>query len=408
MTSARSHVDDLRAVSRLAFEATRGITALVEAMHLTIASGPAILGKPLAGPARVVTRPIYGVILGVMQWIGGGVDRALAQLAPLLGASTPGPEREAVLAVLNGVLGDYLRERGNALAIEMRLRHDGAPLVLTADALRTTLPAAGGKLVVLVHGSCMNDLQWNRRGHDHGAALARDLGYTPIYVHYNSGLHISTNGRALDALLEQLVTAWPVPITDLAIVGHSMGGLVARSACHLGEQAARAWRSRLRSFVTLGTPHHGAPLERGGAWVDQLLGLSRYSAPFTRLGQIRSAGVTDLRFGNVRDDDWQGLPRFAHHDDRRQPLALPAGVQCYAIAGTSATEPGAHPPGDGLVPVDSALGVHASPALTLAFPEAHRFLAAATGHVELLDAPAVYARLRSWLSPAESAREADV
>jgi PGAP1-like protein len=398
MKPERNHVDDLRGVSRLAIEATRGITALVEAMHVTIASGPAILGKPLAAPARIVTRPIYGLLQGVMQLIGGGVDRALAQLAPLLGASVPGSEREAVLAVLNGVLGDYLSERGNPLAIEMRLRHAGAPLVLTADALRAALPDAGDKLVVLVHGSCMNDRQWNQRGHDHGAALARDLGYTPIYVQYNSGLHISINGRALDALLEPLVTAWPVPLAELSIVGHSMGGLVARSACHAGDQADRAWRRQLRSLVTVGTPHHGAPLERGGAWVDQLLGLSRYSAPFSRLGQIRSAGVTDLRHGNARDDDWQGLARFGHHDDRRHPLPLPAGVRCYAIAGTTATAPGAHPPGDGLVPVDSALGVHASPARSLAFPDAHRFIAAATGHVELLGAPAVYAQLRSWLA----------
>jgi len=398
MKHARNHVDDLRGVTRLAFDATRGVTALVEAMHVTIASGPAVLGQPLSTPARVITRPIYGVIQGVMQLIGGGIDRALAQLAPLLGASIPGSEREALLAVLNGVLGDYLMERGNPLAITMRLRTAGKPLALTADALRAALPDATRKLVVLVHGSCMNDLQWNRRGHDHGAALARELGATPIYVHYNTGLHISSNGRALDALLEQLVAGWPVPLETLAIVGHSMGGLVARSACHVAEQAGHAWRQQLRSLVTIGSPHHGAPLERGGAWIDQLLGLNRYSAPFTRLGQIRSAGVTDLRHGNVCDEDWQGIDRFGHTDDRRQPLPLPAGVQCYAIAGTTAAEPGPRAPGDGLVPIDSALGVHASPDLTLGFPDAHRATVAATGHVELLASPAVYAQLRAWLA----------
>jgi hypothetical protein len=398
MKSRRSHVDDLRGVSRLAFEATRGVTALVEAMHVTIASGPAILGQPLAAPARSVTRPIYGLIQGVMRLIGGGIDRALAQLAPLLGESAPGSEREAVLAVLNGVLGDYLSERGNPLAIEVRLRHAGKPLALTADALRAAFPHATGKLVVLVHGSCMNDLQWTRRDHDHGAALARDLGYTPVYVHYNTGLHISTSGRALAGLLDPLVAGWPVALDDLAIVGHSMGGLVARAACHAGEQAGHAWRPRLRSLITLGTPHHGAPLERGGAWIDLLLGLSRYSAPLARLGQIRSAGVTDLRHGNVRDEDWQGHDRFAHRDDRRQPLALPAGVRCYAIAGTLAPEADARPPGDGLVPVASAFGVHPTPALTLAFPDAQRWLALRTGHIDLLDAPAVYERVRSWLA----------
>jgi hypothetical protein len=421
----RSHVDDLRGLTRLAFEATRGVTALVEAMHVTIGSGPAVLGLPLAAPTRAVTRPIYGLIQGVMQLIGGGVDQALAQLAPLLGASTPGPasgdprrkgapilaalrtgadrigsgpEREAVLAALNGVLGDYLHARGNPLAIEMRLRHRGAPLTLTPEALRAALPDATARLVVLVHGSCMNDLQWSRRGHDHGAALARDLGATPIYVHYNTGLHISTNGRGLAALLEQLAAAWPVPLDEVAIVGHSMGGLVARSACHVGDTAGHAWRSRVRSLVTLGAPHHGAPLERGGAWVDLLLGLSRYSAPLAKLGQIRSAGVTDLRHGNVRDDDWQGLDRFADRGDHRHPLPLPAGVRCYAIAGTLGAAAGAGAPGDGLVPIDSALGLHPRPELTLGFPDDHRWIAIATGHIDLLDAAPVYARLRSWLA----------
>jgi pimeloyl-ACP methyl ester carboxylesterase len=399
---ARNPIEDLRGVSRLAVAATRGITALVEAMQVTIASGPAVLGQPLAGPARIATRPTYGIIRGVTRLIGGGVDRTLALLAPLIGTAAPGVEHEAVLAALNGVLGDYLDEHGNPLAIEMQLRHAGVALALTPEALRTTLPRAGAKVVVLIHGSCMNDLQWNRRGHDHGAALARELGYTPIYVHYNTGLHVSINGRMLATLVEQLVTAWPVAIDDLALIGHSMGGLVARSACHAADQASHAWRRQLRSLITLGTPHHGAPLERGGSWVDVLLGLSRYSAPLVRLGQIRSAGVTDLRYGNVRDEDWQGLDRFADRGDRRHPLALPAGVACYAIAATLATSGNERSPGDGLVPVPSALGRHASPALTLAFPDAHRWIAPATGHNDLLDAAAVYAKLRSWLAATEA------
>ena len=121
----------------------------------------------------------------------------------------------------------------------------------------------------------MNDLQWKRKGHDHGAALARDLAYTPVYLHYNSGLHISTNGRAFAELLEALVRLWPVPLTELVLIGHSMGGLVARSACHYGALARHEWLRRLDKLVFLGTPHHGAPLERGGNWVDMLLGVER-------------------------------------------------------------------------------------------------------------------------------------
>jgi pimeloyl-ACP methyl ester carboxylesterase len=382
-------------------EATRGITAVVEAMHRTIASGPAVLGAPLRGPATRLTGAVYGGIRGVAALVGTAVDSALGRLAPLLGQSVPGPEREAVLAALNGVLGDYLQETGNPLAIEMRLRHAGQPLALEPEALRAVFPDAGGRLVVLVHGSSMNDLQWRREGHDHGAALARDLGLTPLSLHYNTGLHVSTNGRALSDLLERTVAAWPVPVEALVLVGHSMGGLVARSACHAAELDGRSWRRTLRALVCLGTPHQGAPLERAGSWLQVLLGVSRYSAPIARLGRIRSAGVTDLRHGAVLDEDWRDHDRFALASAPRTTLPLPAGVRCYAIAGTTAKGPGSSRlPGDGLVPVDSALGRHRRPELALAFPPDHQSIAWGTRHTELLSSPEVYATLRAWLAAA--------
>ncbi len=398
-------VDDLRAASRLAIDATSAIADLVEAMHHTIGGGPAILGRPLEGAARLFTAPVFGGIRGVTRLVGNGIDAALARLSPLVAPLVAGNgravEREAVLAVVNGVLGDYLAQSGNPLAVEMSLRQGGRALELEREALRRALPQAAGKVLVLVHGSCVNDRQWTRQGHDHGAALARDLGYTPVYLHYNTGLHVSVNGRAFAALLEELVAAWPAPVDELVILGHSMGGLVARSACHVGEAAGHAWRAKLRKLVCIGSPHHGAPLERGGHWVDLLLGVSRYSAPLARLGKIRSAGVTDMRFGNVLDAHWEGRDRFAHAKDTRAPLPLPDGVECYAIAATKAPagSAGAELPGDGLVPVDSALGRHARPELTLAFPEAHRWIALGTNHLELLSRPEVYAKLRSWLSP---------
>jgi pimeloyl-ACP methyl ester carboxylesterase len=250
----------------------------------------------------------------------------------------------------------------------------------------------------------MNDLQWRRQGHDHGAALAKDLGFTSVYLHFNSGLHVSTNGRELAGLLERLVAEWPVPLDELVILAHSMGGLVARSACHYGEASAHAWRPALSKLVGTGCPHHGAPLERGGSWVDVLLGISRYSAPLARLGKIRSAGVTDLRFGCVLDEHWEGRDRFARAADPRRLLELPRGVECYAIAATlSAEKEGAKPHSrqlrwDGLVPVDSALGRHERPELTLGFPEAHQWIAYGAGHLDLLSRADVYERIRSWLS----------
>jgi pimeloyl-ACP methyl ester carboxylesterase len=395
---ARNHVDDLRGASRLAIDATRGVTAVVEAMHTTIASGPALLGSPLAGPARLITGLAYGAVSGVTQLVGASIDLALAQLAPRVGAGAPGLEREIVVAALNGVLGDHLRAQGNPLAIDMRLRRGGEPLVLTPVGLRAAVPAATGRVLVLIHGSCMMDQQWTRRGVDHGELLARDLGYTPVYLHYNSGQHISTNGAELAGLLEQLVGAWPVPIDDLALLGHSMGGMVARSACRVGDERGHAWRTHLRTLITLGSPHHGAPLERGGNLLERAIGISRYSAPLARLGRIRSAGITDLRYGNVLDEHWQGRDRFAPTRDDRTPVPLPAGVRCYALAGTLSPTLAGDLRGDGLVPVASALGDHPIAALSLAFPADRRAIVPATGHMDLLDAPEVAATLSTWLA----------
>jgi pimeloyl-ACP methyl ester carboxylesterase len=399
-----SPILDLRGASRLAIEATTGVADVVEAMHHGIAAGPAVLGRPLEGPVRLLTRPIFGSVRGVTRLVGSGIDAALARLEPvaaaLLGERTPGVGREALVAALNGVLGDHLAESGNPLAIEMRLRRDGRPLELDAEALGLAFPQASRKLLVLVHGCSLNDRQWTRHGHDHGAALARDLGFAPLYLHYNTGLHVSVNGRAFAGLLEELVAAWPAGVDELVLLAHSMGGLVARSACHFGEAEGHAWRRRLRALVCVGTPHHGAPLERGGHWIDLLLGVSRYSAPIARLGQIRSAGVTDMRHGNVLDEHWAGRDRFAHRCDDRVPLALPHGVRCYAIAGTTAMQGAAARKRrtDGLVPVESALGEHARPELTLGFPEANRWIAQGTSHLDLLSRAEVCAKLRSWLS----------
>ena len=389
-----------RGMSRLAVEATVGVTSVVEEMHRTIGSGPAVLGRPLALPVNVLTRLVYGTIRGIAHTVGAGLEIVLGQLEspPLTGTGTPAPQREAVIAALNGVVGDHLAAACNPLAIPMAFRKDGERLALDMASLRARLPDAGNRLLVLVHGCAMNDLQWTRLGHDHGAALSRDVGFTPVYLHYNSGLHVSENGRAFSALLERLVAAWPVPLEEVAILGHSMGGLVARSACHAAENAGHLWRRKLRKLVCLASPHHGSPLERLGNWADVLLGICDYSAPLGRMGRLRSAGVTDLRFGNVLDEHWQGRDRFAFGRDLRRSLALPEGVECYAMAATTAPGPADSLPGDGLVPVESALGRHPKGELTLRFPEANCWIAFGMGHRDLLSRSEAYATIRAWLS----------
>lgn len=393
---SRTSVDPLRGASELAVQAIVGIVDVVEAVQHEIAGGPRVLGRPFLGPARLFSAPVYQGLRGTTRLVGAGIDLALTRLAPLLDRLGPSPDHDTALAVLNGVVGDYLAETGNALAIEMQLRHEGRPLELERGALRQAFPDASPRLLVLAHGSCRHDHHGGRLGRDHVAELARDLGFTTVHLFYNTGLHVAANGRAFAGLLERLVAAWPVPVRELAIVGHSMGGLVARSACHVGEAEGHAWRRKLRKLVCIGTPHHGAPLERGGHWIDVLLEVSRYTAPFARLGQIRSAGVTDLRFGNVLDEHRDARGRFARGGDLRRELELPRGVRCYAIAGTRTPRPGGKLAGDGLVPVDSALGRHRNPKLTLAFDDT--WIGFGMGHLDLLARDEVDAVLRSWLS----------
>ena len=296
------HPSDVLGFTRLAFDATAGLTDLVEGMHLNIARKPGILGPPFEGPSRGIAGLVYQSIRAVTGLVGSGIDALLTPLVPLLGERNSPPGREAVLAALNGAMGDYLAGTRNPLAISMSLRRDGKSLSLESRDLARAIPSLSNKPLVLVHGLCMSDLQWTRKGHNHGAALARDLGYTPVHLHYNSGLHISTNGRAFASLVETLVDRWPVPVEELAIVGHSMGGMLSRSAYHYATAAGYDWPRYLRKIVFLGTPHHGAPLERGGAWVNTAFGLSPYTAALARLGRIRSAGITDLRYGNLLDD----------------------------------------------------------------------------------------------------------
>jgi pimeloyl-ACP methyl ester carboxylesterase len=391
---------DLRGVNRLTIEGIAGVVDLVEAMHRNIASVPGMLAKPNRDRTTGITGLVYRSIRGVVGLVGSGLDMLLARLTPLLGERSTWPGRETFLAALNGVLGDYLAASHNPLAITMRVRRDGIALPGEGQPLAAAIPHAGGKLVVLLHGLCMNDLLWRRKGHDHGAALARDLAYTPVYLHYNSGLHVSTNGEAFSVLLEGLVQRWPVPLTELVVIGHSMGGLVARSACHYGTRAHHAWLRRLDKLVFVGTPHHGAPLERGGNWVDMLLGASAYSAPLARLGKIRSAGITDLRFGNLVDEDWNQRDRFELGDDRRVAVPLPERIACYAIAATTGKTAGDLSDrllGDGIVPLASALGRHANPALALTFDPARQWVAYDTNHLDLLSSPAVYAQIKRWL-----------
>jgi pimeloyl-ACP methyl ester carboxylesterase len=387
-------VDQLRGITRLAVEATQNVTDLVETMHHTIGGGPDILGRPWERVTRLLTAPAYGAIRGVTSIVGASLDRMVSECEPIL--SQPGVDRGIFLAALNGVIGDYLVQSESPLAMDMRFCHKGKPLLLRREALNEKFPE-GGRLLILLHGSSLDESSWLRQGHNHGEVLAKDMQLIPIYLRYNTGRHISENGRAFAELLTELLAAWPRPIEDLIFLGHSMGGLVARSACCITETEGLAWRGKLRALITLGSPHHGAPWERLGNWVDTLLGISRYGVPLSRLGKLRSAGVTDLRYGNVLDTDWKDRDRFARGGDPRTAVGLPQGIACYAIAGSRSRDLSKVLASDGIVPVESALGQHKDPAFQLAFSPDHTWVAMGTSHLGLLGSRAVYGKIREWL-----------
>ena len=380
----RRSASDLRGFVRLAVDATVGVTDLVEKLHHTIQ-----LAHPPVGPSRAdrtggLTGFVYSSIRGTTRLFGRGIDTGMAPFISLLPDTTSNTTRDALVSAVNGVYGDHLVESGNPLATEMSLRYEG---VRVDPELPDPFPGAGEKLLLFVHGLCLNDGHWTRDGVNHGETLARDLGYTPVYLRYNTGLPIAANGRELAALLETLLNNPPHEDFRLAIAGHSMGGLVARSACHHGDQACHAWLQHLDKLVFIGTPHHGAPLERGGNWVDYAMDMSPYAAPFTRLAKKRSAGISDLRYGSITDV----VQDF---------VQLPPDVACYMMAATlakKATRIHERLIGDGLVPVDSALGRNRDPSRTLDVPENHQWLAYDTGHIELLGKTEVYDQLREWL-----------
>ena len=409
------HLSDIQGLSQLATQGVLGVTGLAESVqgnvYKAVAAPFGLLGSRFvdAAPGSSGVKPsgitglVYGGIKGITRLAGGTVNSALTKAAPLItqrfGTPASSPEREAVLSAINGVLGDQLLATANPLNISMSLRHEGKPLLLEKAAISQRLPQATGKLLVVLHGLCMNDLQWTTSGYNHADVLANELGYTPVYLHYNTGLHTSINGQQFAALLEQLLDAWPQPVEELTLLAHSMGGLVSRSACHLAEQTNMAWRSKLKNIVFLGTPHHGAPLERVGSWIDTMLDSNRVTKPFAAIGQIRSSGITDLRYGHVLTSSWEGKDRFERSPDTREPLPLPEGINCYAVAATTTGEANGLKDamlGDGLVSLRSAFGKHDDPQHELAFKSQCQQVVAGN-HLALLSCVAVGQQMVQWL-----------
>ena len=387
---------------QLVFDAVEGITNTVEGMHANIAATPRALIPGITPTARshgTIAAAVYAGIRGT----NAGLRTAVSRTLPLFSGRADMPLAEAdipTIAALNGVAGDHLEATGNPLALDMTVLTAGQPLMLDRDALAAALPEASSRVVLLVHGLALSELSWQRRGGtDLGRRLAGGMAATPLYLRYNTGRHISTNGRELAGLLEALCDVWPVPLESIFLVGHSMGGLVIRSACWYAEQQSAGWLDRLDRIVCLGTPHHGAPLEKAGHLLDRAMLATPYTAPLA-LGRKRSAGIKDLRHGNLLDEDWLGVDPDAGGADTRRPVPLLPGVDYFFAAATVGNDSRAlagHLLGDLLVRLGSALGDHPDDLRRVGVRPENCRIFHKRNHFDLLDDERVHRQVAAWL-----------
>jgi pimeloyl-ACP methyl ester carboxylesterase len=389
--------DELRALNRLTFHELADAVGGIGGIHRGVASRVFRFVGPGGVPARmahdVISDAAYRTLSGGARLVGRGADLGLGRRQMRDGRMlSHDPRGAAALAVINGLIGDRLEEEGSDLAAPMSL-HPRA------------FPDAQPRIVVFVHGLMETERSWRWAGAPtYGERLAADLAYTPVHVRYNTGRHISDNGRSLAELLDALVAGWPVEVESIALVGHSMGGLVARAACHCASLEGAAWVEHVRHGVSLGTPHLGAPLEQAAhraAWALWQLPETR---PFGNFLRRRSSGIRDLNQGSLVDEDWRDRDRDELRLAACAEVPLLDGAAHHFISATvtrSASHPLGKLVGDVLVLVPSASGTSKTRRVGFRDEDGHHLGGA--HHLALLNHPAVYEKLVGWLSAAPRA-----
>ncbi|MBV8160686.1 MAG: hypothetical protein JO265_07175 [Acidimicrobiia bacterium] len=404
--------DDVRAVGRLGVRAFTGAVTHVERVHSAIATRAFQPASVAGAPARYAHDAISRAVYASVRTAGKGAGRAGAELTALLaaGAATqrqphPRTSSSANLAssILNAVLGDRLAARHDPLAIRMAIRAAGRDVPVEGNSLAEAFPAASSGVAVFVHGLAENEQSWRRRvdewGTTYGDRLDEEFGFTPVYVRYNSGRHISDNGQDLGRLLGDLVREWPVAVDRIILVGHSMGGLVARSACHYGVTAGDRWTALVTDVFYLGSPHTGAALERLAGRLGWALGHLAETRPYADLVNVRSAGIKDLRHGYVVEEDWRGCDADRCLHDHRHDVELLAHANHHAFSAALSANPrgpSARLLGDLLVQPASARGRHRRHR-PIPFPADRDRHFGGLHHFDLLNHPAVYEAMRASL-----------
>jgi pimeloyl-ACP methyl ester carboxylesterase len=388
---------EIRAAAELAGRALAGTGTLIRDVHAAVAQRAFEAVGPGGEPARVVhdgvSAAVYDGVRATLHALPRGAGTVLARSAPAdAPALADSPPGSLALAALNGAIGDALHGERSELALTMTLRHRGADVDPDAPAI------VGQRLAIFVHGLGETDAAWRLRASaerpGYGAQLQRDFGYTPLELRYNTGRHISDNGRELARLLERLVTSLPGPLEEIALVGHSMGGLVARSACHYGHLDGHRWTAAARHVFCLGSPHLGAPLEKGANVLGWVLRGVPETRPVARIVDGRSAGIKDLRYGACIEEDWCDCDPDELLTDRCHDVPFLPHARFYFVAATL-NGPSGQLLGDILVRYPSAAGAGRRRRIPFALEDG-RHLPGLT-HFHLLNHPAVYEQMRTWL-----------
>lgn len=355
-----------------------------------------VAGGTTLGPIVSGHRAHTGIAGAVYGGVGLGLKAAARGLraADRLGVGAPieaSPRGRFVVSAVNGLIGDRLVADGSALAIEIGVRHRGRDVRLDGGSLAAAFPDATDALVVFVHGLCETEHYWDRKSRprpadasstpSYGARLAADEGWTPVYVRANTGLPIAESGVALSSLLARLVDAWPGGVRRIALVGHSMGGLIVRAACAVSAPEDRDWTRHVSDVVLLGAPHLGSPVERTIARGVKAFHRVPELSPFARIFDQRSVGVLDLHDGPA--DEVAHVPHARYH-------------LVAATLTRSPRHPLAATIGDLLVPYRSAVGV--LPNGEEIFPGASVLHVPDADHFDLLNHDDVYAAMRAWLA----------
>lgn len=408
--SPPSQADFMEGLSQLATSSVTGVAEIVQEIHRDIFLQYFSLTRRQANFIweNGITKRIYGLTQQIMQQYGKGLAislRGLNRYFPVLHEKPLTPMMHFIANALNGVLGDHMLQSHNPLAL---------PMVMYDRYGQLQRGELSGRVVILIHGLCMNHLSW-APGESSGLGehiLYHQQQANVLYLNYNTGRRISSNGRSLSNLLEKLVSNNP-RITEIDLIGHSMGGLVSRSALFYGKQSTCKWIDYVENLVCIGSPHQGAVLERLGFMLQEKVGQIPFASVLAQLGNLRSAGIIDLRHGSVRDDDWEHLEaRIGQMDDCRKPAPLPSRIKTYLIAGTLERESSSSKTleaiGDYLVSVKSALGDHPHPQFRLKVPEDHKAVFYGLNHMEIQYHPKVREQIIAWMySDAVKVRDPD-